>query len=100
PDYRDSLDYVEFLPDGVVGTRTGWVADTADADILALRDALKVETDDAVRAGQFGEMQTYLMASGPYAPVIQPGLQVGLRSDVQGFVYNPQWRVDVSLLSK
>ena len=25
---------------------------------------------------------------------------VGLRSDVQGFVYNPQWRVDVSLLSK
>ncbi|MCB9113930.1 MAG: ABC transporter substrate-binding protein [Caldilineaceae bacterium] len=100
PDYRDSLDYVEFLPDGVVGTRTGWVADTADADILALRDALKVETDDAVRAGQFGEMQDYLMASGPYAPVIQPGLQVGLRSDVQGFVYNPQWRVDVSLISK
>jgi peptide/nickel transport system substrate-binding protein len=30
PDYRDSLDYVEFLPDGVVGTRTGWVADTAE----------------------------------------------------------------------
>ena len=100
PDYRDSLDYVEFLPDGVVGTRTGWVADTADADILTLRDALKVETDDAVRAGQFGEMQSYLMASGPYAPVIQPGLQVGLRSNIQGFIYNPQWRVDVALISK
>jgi peptide/nickel transport system substrate-binding protein len=100
PDYRDSLDYVEFLPDGVVGTRTGWVEATADADILAMRDALAVETDDTVRAGMFGDMQTYLIAQGPYAPVLQPGLQIGLRSDVEGFVYNPQWRVDVSLVSK
>ena len=53
-----------------------------------------------MRAGQFGEMQTWLMAQGPYAPVIQPGLQIGLRSNVDGFVYNPQWRVDVSLISK
>jgi peptide/nickel transport system substrate-binding protein len=100
PDYRDSLDYVEFLPDGVVGTRTGWVTDTASEDILTLRDALKVETDDAVRAEQFVEMQNWLMAQGPYASVIQPGLQIGLRSNVEGFVYNPQWRVDVSLISK
>ncbi len=100
PDYRDSLDYVEFLPDGVVGLRTGWNADNADADILALRDALKVETDDATRAGMFGEMQTYLMENGPYAPLFQPGMQVGLRSNVQGFAYNPQWRLDVAGLSK
>ncbi|MFN3981812.1 MAG: ABC transporter substrate-binding protein [Caldilinea sp.] len=100
PDYRDSLDYIEFLPDGVVGTRTGWVEATADADILALRDALAVETDDDVREGMFGEMQTYLIEKGPYAPLIQPGLQIGLRSNIQGFVYNPQWRVDVSLISK
>jgi peptide/nickel transport system substrate-binding protein len=100
PDYRDSLDYIEFLPDGVVGTRTGWVEATADAEILALRDALVVETNDDVRAGMFGEMQTYLMEKGPYAPLIQPGLQIGLRSNVEGFVYNPQWRVDVSLISK
>lgn len=100
PDYRDSLDYVEFLPDGVVGLRTGWTGDNADADILALRDALKVETDDATRAGMFGEMQTYLMENGPYAPLFQPGMQVGLRSNVQGFAYNPQWRLDVAGLSK
>ncbi len=100
PDYRDSLDYVEFLPDGVVGLRTGWTGDNADADILALRDALKVETDDATRAGMFGEMQTYLMEKGPYAPLFQPGMQVGLRSNVQGFAYNPQWRLDVAGLSK
>ena len=61
---------------------------------------LRVETDDEVRAGLFGEMQDYLIAQGPYAPIIQPGLQVGLRSDLEGFVYNPQWRVNVALLSK
>ncbi len=30
PDYMDSLDYVEFLPDGIVGKRTNWTADNAD----------------------------------------------------------------------
>jgi peptide/nickel transport system substrate-binding protein len=100
PDYRDSVDYVEFLPAGVVGTRTNWTDENADAEILALRDALRVETDDSVREGMFQEMQDYLMEKGPYAPILQPGLQIGLSSSVQGFVYNPQWRVDVSLLSK
>ena len=40
------------------------------------------------------------MESGPYAPILQPGMQIGLNSDLEGFVYNPQWRVDVALLSK
>ena len=100
PDYRDSLDYVEFLPDGVVGNRLNWTADNADADILALRDTLKVETNDDTRAALFGEMQDYLIEQGPYAPILQPGLQIGLSSSVQGFIYNPQWRVDVALISK
>lgn len=100
PDYRDSLDYVEFLPEGVVGLRTNWTNENADETILELRDALKVETDDAVRAEMFGEMQDYLMEQGPYAPILQPGMQIGLNSELEGFVYNPQWRVDVSLLSK
>jgi peptide/nickel transport system substrate-binding protein len=100
PDYRDSLDYVEFLPEGVVGLRAMWTNENADETILALRDALKVETDDDVRAGMFGEMQDYLMEKGPFAPILQPGMQIGLNSDLEGFVYNPQWRVDVALLSK
>lgn len=100
PDYRDSLDYVEFLPEGVVGKRVNWTDDNGDDAILALRDALKLETDDSVRSGMFEEMQDYLMESGPFAPLMQPGLQIGLRSDIDGFVYNPQWRVDVSLLNK
>ena len=100
PDYRDSLDYVEFLPEGVVGTRVNWTDDNADAEILDLRDKLKVETDDGVREGMFEQMQDYLIAQGPYAPILQPGIQIGLSSTLDGFVYNPQWRVDVSLMSK
>ncbi len=100
PDYRDPLDYVEFLPEGVVGLRTMWTDENADQTIKDLRDEVKVETDDATRAEMFGQIQDYLMESGPYAPILQPGMQIGLNSDLQGFVYNPQWRVDVSLLSK
>ena len=100
PDYRDSLDYVEFLPEGVVGLRTNWTNENADEEILALRDTVKVETDDAARAELFGQIQDYLQESGPYAPLFQPGLQIGLNGDIEGFVYNPQWRVDVALISK
>ena len=100
PDYRDSLDYVEFLPEGVVGLRVNWNDDNADQAVLDLRDTVKVETDDATRAEMFVQMQEMLMESGPYAPILQPGLQIGLSSEIEGFVYNPQWRVDVALISK
>jgi peptide/nickel transport system substrate-binding protein len=100
PDYRDSLDYVEFLPEGVVGLRTNWTNENADEEILALRDTVKVETDDAIRAELFGQIQDYLQESGPYAPLFQPGIQIGLNGDIEGFVYNPQWRVNVALISK
>ncbi|MEM7029014.1 MAG: ABC transporter substrate-binding protein [Chloroflexota bacterium] len=100
PDYRDSVDYVEFLPGGVVGNRLNWTDENADATVLKIRDEAKTETDDDVRAVLFEEMQDYLQENGPYAPILQPGLQIGLSSSIEGFVYNPQWRVDVSLISK
>lgn len=100
PDYRDSNDYVEFLPEGAVGLRTAWTDANADDTIKAIRDEAKVTTDNAARAEIFARMQDYLIESGPFAPVVQPGLQVGLSSAVKGFVYNPQWRIDVALLSK
>ncbi len=100
PDYLDANDYIEFLPSGVVGTRVSWTDENADETALALRDALKVETDEAARAELFAQMQDYLMEQGPYAPVIQPGIQIGLSNRLSGFSYNPQWRVDVSKLIK
>jgi peptide/nickel transport system substrate-binding protein len=100
PDYRDSNDYLEFLPEGVVGLRTGWTDANSDDVVKAIRDEGKVETETEARIAIFDRFQQYLLESGPYAPVLQPGLQVGLNSAVEGFVYNPQWRIDVSLLSK
>ena len=100
PDYRDSLDYVEFLPGGVVGTRLNWSDENADEAVLALRDTVKLETDDDTREVLFQEMQDSLMADGPYAPIIQPGVQIGLSSELEGFFYNPQFKVDVALISK
>ncbi len=100
PDYRDPLDYVEFLPGGVVGKRLNWTDENADPEILALRDQLKVAVDPELRVELFHKMQDYLMEKGPYAPILQPGIQIGLSNRIEGFAYNPQWRVDVSLISK
>lgn len=100
PDYRDSNDYLEFLPDGVVGTRTGWVDATGSDEINAHPRRCACETDTPARVELFKQMQDYLIESGPYAAVVQPGIQVGLGKNVQGFVYNPQWRVDLERGSK
>lgn len=99
PDYRDSLDYVEFLPDGVVGKRANWLGEGADKAITDLRDKVKVEVDDSARATLFGQIQDYLQLQGPYAPLLQPGLQIGMSSKVKNFAFNPQWRVDLAKLS-
>ncbi|MEB2288056.1 MAG: ABC transporter substrate-binding protein [Anaerolineae bacterium] len=98
PDYQDTLDYVEFLPGGVVGNRANWTDANADPEILALRDAVKVETDAATRNELFREIQLYEQESGPFVPLFQPGVHFAFRSDLQGFNYNSQWRVDLTLL--
>jgi len=98
PDYQDTLDYVEFLPGGVVGERANWTDANADPEILALRDAVKVETDAARRNELFREIQLYEREKGPFVPLFQPGVHFAFRSDLQGFSYNGQWRVDLTLL--
>ncbi|GAB4439610.1 MAG: ABC transporter substrate-binding protein [Anaerolineae bacterium] len=98
PDYYDTLDYVEFLPAGVVGNRANWTDDNADAEILALRDQVKVETDPDARNELFREIQLYEMESGPFAPLFQPGVHFAYRANLTGFNYNGQWRVDLTLL--
>ncbi|MBN1285321.1 MAG: ABC transporter substrate-binding protein [Anaerolineae bacterium] len=99
PDYQDTLDYVEFLPAGVVGARANWTDANADAKILELRDKVKVETDPEVRKELFHEIQLYEQESGPFVPLFQPGVHFAYRTELQGFHYNGQWRVDLTLLS-
>jgi len=99
PDYYDTLDYVEFLPGGVVGLRANWTDENADATILELRDRVKVETDPEVRDELFREIQLYEQQSGPFAPLFQPGVHFAYTSALKGFAYNGQWRVDLAALS-
>src|SRR5258708_27632630 len=100
PDYTDALDYVEFLPTGIVGKRVNWTDANADKAITALRDQVKAETDAAKRAALFGQIQTYLQESGPWAPFVQPGVQIGYRATLKGFAYNIQWGIDPATFSR
>jgi peptide/nickel transport system substrate-binding protein len=100
PDYWDAMDYVEFLPGTTVGKRAGWTDDNGDAEIKDLRDKVKVEVDAAKRADMFAKIQLYLQDKGPFAPLVQPGTQVGYRANLKGFAYNPLWRLDPATFSK
>jgi len=100
PDYIDPLDYVEFLPEGIVGKRANWTDKNASADIKDLRDKLKVAVDPAKRAELFGQMQTWLQENGAFAPFLQPGIQIGYSAKLKGFAYSPQWALDPATFSK
>ncbi len=99
PDYQDTLDYVEFLPDRLVGLRAKWTAANADPAIVELRDKVLVETDPAVRTDLFRQIQLFEQQNGPFAPLFQPGVHFAYKATLQGFAYNGQFRVDLTKLS-
>jgi peptide/nickel transport system substrate-binding protein len=101
PDILDPVDVLSFLPGGKVATeRTRWTQDMADQSILDLIDQARIETDPASRLDIFNQLQDYLQESGAYAPFNVPAQQVAYRADIQGYVWHPQWGLDVSLLSR
>jgi peptide/nickel transport system substrate-binding protein len=100
PDYFDSNDYLAFLPEGIVGKRANWTNSNSDATIQQLRDQINVETDTNKRAALWQQAQDYLMANGPWATAIQPGVYVATRSNIGNYVWNPAWRVNPYVVSK
>ena len=100
PDFIDPLNYVEFLPGMKVGgTRAQWTDERADATILGLRDQALVETDADARVEQFHQIQDYMQQNGPFAPFLQPGVQVAYAPGIENYYWHPQWTVDLSILS-
>ncbi|MBL8144861.1 MAG: ABC transporter substrate-binding protein [Anaerolineae bacterium] len=100
PDFIDPLNYVEFLPGMKVGgTRAQWTDERADETILSLRDQALVESDPAARTAVFEAIQDYMQQNGPFAPFLQPGVQVAYASDIENYFWHPQWTVDLSILS-
>lgn len=101
PDVLDPIDALSFLPDGKVGAeRANWFAENADPEIVELRERASVESDPDARLEIFGQIQEYLQRSGPWAPFLQPDIQVAYRADIQGYIWHPAWNHDLSILSR
>jgi peptide/nickel transport system substrate-binding protein len=100
PDFLDPGNYVAFLPDQLVGLRVNWTDANADETIIGLRDQAIVEIDPDTRVSVFQGIQDYLQENGPFAPFLQPGVQIAYRSDIQGQVYHAQYNLDVTQLSR
>jgi len=99
-DYYDVSDYLEFLPEGIVGLRAQWTDERADQEIKDLRDAAAVEMDDDARVEIWDDIQAYLQQKGPFVPLVQPGMAVAIRQYVKGYVFNESWKVDPYLCAK
>jgi peptide/nickel transport system substrate-binding protein len=99
-DYFDVSDYLEFLPEGIVGLRAQWNNADSDQEIQALRDAAATEMDTQTRIQDWNDIQTYLQAKSPFVALVQPGSYVGVRQWVKGYVFNDSWKVDPYLCAK
>lgn len=101
PDFLDPADFLSFLPGGkVAAERARWTADQASPEMAELIEQAKVETDPAARLDLFSQLQTLAQQDSAFAPFNQPDLQTAFRADIQGYVYHPQWLIDVALLSR
>jgi peptide/nickel transport system substrate-binding protein len=99
-DYYDVSDYLEFLPEGIVGLRAQWTDERAEQEIKDLRDAAKVEMDNDARAEIWDDIQAYLQVKSPFVPLVQPGAVVAHRQWLKGYVFNESWKVDPFLVAK
>ncbi|MDJ0752753.1 MAG: ABC transporter substrate-binding protein [Ardenticatenaceae bacterium] len=101
PDILDPVDFLSFLPGGkVAGERTNWTEDMIDEDTLALIAQAGSETDPEVRAEIFEQLQVYAQENGAYAPFNVPAIQTAFRSDIQGYIWHPEWGLDLAGLSR
>jgi peptide/nickel transport system substrate-binding protein len=100
PSVPDINGYLQLLPGGVLGNRSQWTEERADPEILALRDQARVEADPQKRIELWNQIQEYLVQEGPYIGLVQAGLQMGLRNNIKGFIYNPIYGVEPSLITK
>ncbi len=101
PDILDPVDFLSFLPGGkVAGERTNWTEDSIDPATLDLIAQARSEADPETRADIFEQLQIFAQESGAYAPFNVPAIQTAYRSDLQGYVWHPEWSLDLALLSR
>jgi peptide/nickel transport system substrate-binding protein len=101
PDKLDPVDFLEFLPGGkVAGERARWTPDMIDEATRALIAQAGVETDAEERLAIFAELQDYAQGDSAFAPFNVPAVQTAFRADIEGYVWHPQWGLDIALLSR
>lgn len=101
PDILDASDYLSFLPGGKVATeRALWSTDGVDQSVLDMIEQAKVETDEAARLQLYADLQLWAQQNSVFAPFNQPDIQTAFRANIEGYVWHPQWLVDVALLSR
>ena len=101
PDILDPVDFLSFMPGGKVAVeRTHWTEDMAPPEILDLIAQAKVESDPETRLDVYEQLQVFAQESGAYAPFSVPAIQTAYSSDIEGYVWHPEWSVDVALLSR
>ncbi|MDX2141304.1 MAG: ABC transporter substrate-binding protein [Chloroflexota bacterium] len=101
PDKLDASDLLSFLPGGKVATeRAQWLPENADPELLALIEQTGTTFETDARIALYGQLQDYLQESSPFAPFNQPDIQTAFVSSLQGYVWHPQWLLDVAILSE
>ena len=101
PDKLDPVDFLEFLPGGkVAGERARWTPDMIDEATRALIARAGVETDAEERLALFAQLQDFAQQDSAFAPFNVPAVQTAFRADIEGYVWHPQWGLDVALLSR
>jgi peptide/nickel transport system substrate-binding protein len=101
PDKLDPVDYQSFLPGGKVALeRAKWGTEGVDQEVLDMISQAATESDQETRLELYRELQRWMQENGAFAPFNQPDIQTAFRADIQGYVWHPQWLLDVALLSR
>src|SRR5690606_4242530 len=101
PDKLDPVDFLSFLPGGKVSTeRAKWSTEGIDQKVLDMIAQVAIEPDQETRLGLYEELQRWMQQNAPFAPFNQPDIQTAYRADIEGYVWHPQWLIDVALLSR
>lgn len=101
PDKLDSSDLLSFVPGGKVASeRAKWDLEDVPAEIQDLIAQAQTVSDPDERVAIYGQLQDFLQQNGSFAPFNQPDIQTAFRADLQGYVWHPQWLIDVALLSR
>ncbi|MFE6996410.1 ABC transporter substrate-binding protein [Microbacterium sp. NPDC057659] len=94
PDYADTTSFLPFGPGQKVGLRAGWPA-TADSAIADLVTKAQNATTVDERNGLFGDYAKAMQESGPFVPLIVPGINLASDDSVAGLQYDVTWTLDL-----